>query len=292
MQARRFARPAAMLLAIVLALVAAGAITLLALSRRAGADLAVEYVQQKLPIEQALDTLAAAPLTEAQIAHLPALLQRYLKRAGALGKPPVRAVRVEYDGTMFQKPDGPGFPGPSEQLDVLQPPRRLFFMTSRMFGLPVAVLHDYNGSQASMQVRVASLLDVASVTGAELARIETVTFLNDLCFFAPSALAGPGFEWREIDARRLAVTYSLGGHRVQAELVFSDEGDLVNFFSDDRGLVQSDGRFKPMRWSTPMGNHREFDGRRVPTTGEAIWHPEGGSPFVYGRFTLRSYQSL
>jgi hypothetical protein len=288
-----------MLLTIVVALVVVGAITLLALSRREGADLGAEYARRKLSIEQGLGQTigpgpgagASAPLTEAGIAHLPALVQRWLHRSGAVGKPPVRAVRVEYDATMFQKPGGPGLPGPSEQLDVLQPPRRLFFMASRRVGLPVAVLHDYAGSRASMRVRIASLVDVANVTSEELARIETVTFLNDLCFFAPSALAGPGFTWREIDAHRLGVTYELGSQRVRAELVFSDEGDLVDFVSDDRGLAQGDGSFEPMRWSTPMGKLRSFDGRRVPTTGEAIWHPEDASPFVYGRFTVRGYHA-
>jgi hypothetical protein len=33
--------------------------------------------------------------------------------------------------------------GLAHQIDVLDPPRRLFFMTTRMKGLPVAVLHDY-----------------------------------------------------------------------------------------------------------------------------------------------------
>jgi hypothetical protein len=64
-------------------------------------------------------------------------------------------------------------------------------------------------------------------------------------------------------------------------------GDLVDFISDDRGELQRDGKLVIRRWSTPMREIREFDGRRVPTRGEAIWYrPEG--PFVYGRMVLRS----
>jgi hypothetical protein len=41
-----------------------------------------------------------------------------------------------------------------------------------------------------------------------------------------------------------------------------------------------------MKWSTPIGNYQEIDGRKVPFSGATIWHyPEGD--FTYGRFTLK-----
>ena len=126
-----------------------------------------------------------------------------------------------------------------------------------------------------------------NLRGTELARTETVTLLNDLCFFAPSSLLGPQFEWRAIDDSHTEVIFTNGPHTVRATLVFDGMGDLVDFISDDRGELQRDGKLVIRRWSTPMREIREFDGRRLPTGGEAIWHrPEG--PFVYGHMLLRS----
>jgi len=148
------------------------------------------------------------------------------------------------------------------------------------------VLHDYEGTRASMTVRVASLFDVVDVHGAALACTETVTLLNDLCFFAPSWLADPRLAWQPVDGQHADVTFTQGPHRVSARLEFNAAGELVNFISDDRGALQKDGSLRLLRWSTPMREYREFDGRRVATQGEAVFHyPEGD--FVYGRFVLK-----
>ena len=175
--------------------------------------------------------------------------------------------------------------GPAHQIDVIVPPRRLFFMQTRMYGLPVAVLHDYDGDKASMQVRLARLFDVVNLSGPELSKAETVTILNDLAAYAPSALAGPQFRWKAIDGMQAAVTFQNGPHTVGATLIFNSEGDLVDFHSPDRAELQNDGTLKILPWSTPLSDYREFQGRRAAAKGEAVYHRPDG-PFVYGRFAV------
>jgi hypothetical protein len=176
--------------------------------------------------------------------------------------------------------------GLAHQIDVVDPPRRLFFMTTRMYGLPVAVLHDYTPEHAGMRARAARLFNVVDRWGADFARIESVTFLNDLSVFAPSALARPGFAWTPVDDRSAQVSYTVGPNTVTATLVFDEAGDLVDFASDDRADISAGGEAVRMRWTTPLSDFREIGGRRVPGRGEAIWHrPEG--PFTYGTFAIR-----
>jgi hypothetical protein len=139
-----------------------------------------------------------------------------------------------------------------------------------------------------MVVRIASLINVVDIHSDELARTETVTLLNDLAFFAPAWLIDPRLESQHVDDRQADVTFTNGPHKIKASLWFNEAGDLVNFTSDDRGALQEDGRFKYVRWSTPMRTYREINGQRVAIEGEAIWHyPEG--EFIYGRMKLRSY---
>lgn len=264
------------------ALAAAGA-AIAALALRPGANLASEFEARLADLRPAPE---GAPLIESDVAHLPDPVQRYIRRAGALGKPPVTMVHVIFDATLYNAPGAPGMSGPAHQIDMLDPPRRLFFMTTWMKGLPVAVLHDYRPEAASMRARAARLADVVSVSGPDLARTETVTFLNDLCVFAPSALARPEFEWTPIDDTHAGVTFTVGAHTVSATLIFDAEGDLVDFVSEDRGELQPDGSLRVQRWTTPLSAHRDFDGRRLPSHGEAIWHrPEGA--FIYGTFNVR-----
>jgi hypothetical protein len=205
---------------------------------RRGPNLAVEY-QRQLQSEIASDASRAWPLvTEESIAHLPAPVQRYLRMSGSIGKPRVANVHLTFDMEMFQKPGQAGMPGPAEQYDRFDPPKRLFFMQTRMYGLPVAVLHDYEGTKASMRVRLASLFNVVDLSGREdLARTETVTLLNDLCFSAPSWLTDDRLTWRAIDDRGAEVAFTNGPHTIRATLVFNAANELVDFVSEDRGAL-------------------------------------------------------
>ena len=270
---------------VLLALLGVAAAGLAVLRLRRGPGLGAELTRRRTEL---LRAPAAAPplLTEALIAPLPAPVQRYLRVCGWLGRPLPSSVQVDFDATMFSAPGAAGMRGPAVQIDRFDLPRRLFFMRTRRAGLPVAVLHDYRGAQASMQVRLASLFDVVFLQGDTLARAETVTLLNDLCLFAPAWLVDARLSWTAQDGHRCRVAYTQGPHRVAAELVFNDAGELVNFHSDDRGALQKDGSLRLLRWSTPVRDYREFDGRRVATQGDAVYaYPEGD--FVYGRFALR-----
>jgi hypothetical protein len=264
----------------VLALAGAG---VAALAFRPGSNLAAEYERRLAELSPGPE---GAPLTEADIVHLPDPVQRWLRRSGALGQPPVTMVHTVFDATLRDGPDSPGMSGLAHQIDVLDPPRRLFFMTTWMNGLPVAVLHDYTPEWAGMRVRAARLFNVVDTWGTDFARIESVTFLNDLCVFAPSALVAPAFVWTSVDDRSAQVSYSVGPHTVTATLFFDEAGDLVDFASDDRADISAENGPQRMPWTTPLSDFREIDGRRVPGRGEAIWHRRGG-PFTYGEFVIR-----
>ncbi len=257
-------------------------VIVLFLTLRPGADLERVFNDRRAVLLAGLPPPAPA-LTEGDIAHLPAPVQTWIRRSGALGKPPVRAVETRFEAELFQGPGQPGMPGPAVQIDVVDPPARLFFMTARMKGLPVKVLHEYGGDTASMQVRIARLADAVRIGGPDFARTETVTFLNDLCVYAPSALVGPAFTWHPVSDKEAGVTYTRGGTVVRAVLTFDAAGDLVDFASDDRGALQADGSLKMMRWTTPLSDYKKFGGRRAASKGAAIWH-EAEGPFTYGTF--------
>ncbi|NWG13723.1 MAG: hypothetical protein HXY20_09330 [Acidobacteria bacterium] len=79
--------------------------------------------------------------------------------------------------------------------------------------------------------------------------------------------------------------FTHAGNTISALLSFNEAGELTDFLSNDRFLSADGKSFQSYPWSTPARNYREFEGRRVPTHGEGVWHmPEG--EFVYGKFNL------
>lgn len=251
------------------------------LQKRFDLAIASEFVSQPLQPPQ--------PLENADLARLPDPVQRFIRRSGAVGTPKPQNTRVEFDSQMWRKPDARPMAAPVLQYNFFGRPARIFLMKTRMFAVPVRALHVYSREQATFTVRVASMANMVEHSGPEISSAETVTVLNDMCFFAPGTLVDDRLEWQATDDRTCTVTLTNGPHRVSAELHFNDNDELINFVSDDRPASQDDGTFRPLRWSTPFRDYREIDGRHLPTSGDAVYeYPEGD--FTYGRFHLKSIQ--
>jgi hypothetical protein len=226
-------------------------------------------------------------LTEKDIRHLPLPVRKYIEYSGAVGKSKPQNVQITFDAKMVSKPGAAPIKATSEQYNFFGDFTRLFLMKASKLLVPFNALHIYKNQEATFKVRVASLFDIVDVSGDELTTAETVTLLNDMCIFVPGNLSDKRLSWKEIDSLSCAVTIENGKYKVSAILYFNEKGELINFVSDDRSALQDDGTLKKARWSTPVGDYKEIDGRRIPTYGETIWnYPEGD--FTYGTFTLKS----
>jgi hypothetical protein len=107
----------------------------------------------------------AKTLTEDDLSPLPLAVQRYVRASGAVGRPRPQNVRIEFDAVMRRKPGMAGMTARSVQYNFFGQPARLFFMTARMFGLPVGALHVYRLEKATFTVRVASLVNMVDQAG-------------------------------------------------------------------------------------------------------------------------------
>ncbi len=227
-------------------------------------------------------------VTEADLARLPDPVRRYLRRSGVVGQPPVTDFRATWTGRIRGGPDEAWMTFTADQLNVVDPRRRFFFMDARMNGLPVDVLHVFDERGATMRVRLLSVRTMVDAKGADLTAAETVTVFNDLCCYAPGALLTSDINGESIDGHAVTARFTLGPTTVRAELRFDDNGDLVDFIADARGALSSDGRsLTPLRWSTPLRDYRQVGPARVATRAEVRWHPDSGA-WTYGEFELTS----
>ncbi|HXD20401.1 MAG TPA: DUF6544 family protein [Vicinamibacterales bacterium] len=225
-------------------------------------------------------------VTEVDLTRLPAVVQRYLRLSGAVGRPHVHNFRARMHGRIRSGPDARWMPLAAEQYNVVAEPARLFYMTASMLGMPVLGYHRYVGSAASMRVKAAALLPVATAGGAEMTQSETVTLFNDMCVMAPATLIDRSIAWDTIDAHRVRARFSNAGFVIHADLWFSDSGELTNFVSDDRYQGSPDGAtLRRVRWSTPVHGYRSFGAARLAAAGEGRWHEHGGE-YAYIELTI------
>ncbi len=220
-------------------------------------------------------------LTEADIQHLPAPVQRYLRYMQVIGQPKVWNFRVVFKGQMRQKGND-WFEFTSAQYNFIAQPARYFFMKASLNHLPTNGYHAYQDQHALMLIKLLSTFAVIDIEDASLFQAETVTFFNDLCLLAPAALIDPRISWTPIDDRRTQATFVNQGISISAILHINTEGQLIDFESEDRIDISDASK---LRFSTPVNQYGTFNGRPVLEQGDAVWHYADG-PFVYGRFYL------
>jgi hypothetical protein len=231
--------------------------------------------------------ISAALVTEADLAHLPVPVAAYVRQTGALGQPHVQTLRAWFHGRIRGGPTKPWMTFTGEQVNTYgSEPSRLFLMDAELLGLPVEVLHAFEAGAATMRVRALSLFTMVDASGPEMDRAETVTLFNDLCILAPAALVHAPVTWHVVDDHHVRGTYTNGINTIGAELTFNDDHELVDFFSDDRTAVSTDGKtFTPQRWSTPISGYRKLCISRLGTIGEGHWHAPNGE-FAYLEYHL------
>ena len=234
-------------------------------------------------VRQALNCMAPAvpAISDAHLMRLPDAVQRYLRGVGVVGQPRVANFRLRMHGRIRRDIDSRWMPLRAEQYTFVRERKRFLYLTSSMFGVPVQGYHRYADGAASMDIRAAGLIPIVSLTGPEMFQSETVTFLNDMCVFAPAALLDPVLVWEELEDGRVCVRFTNAGVAVHAELFFNKRGELIDFASNDRYQAPTDGtRMTRVRWSTPAGPYRAFGPLRLASGGEARWHMPNGS-FAY-----------
>lgn len=224
-------------------------------------------------------------LRQSDLERLPKCVQRYLQRTNAVGAPLTSTFAVDFGGEMKVKIDGPWLPIKARQFTNVSKRVRLFYIEAKMFGIPLRGLHVYINGTATMKIKLAGLITVADASGPIMDKSETVTFFNDMCLIAPETLIDPTITWAEIDDRTVDAVFSVNSNTITARLFFNDDGDLVNFISDDRSMSADGKTHTQAPWSTPVGQYAVLNGRRLPTYGEASWDLPSG-PTTYARFIV------
>ncbi|GMU63592.1 MAG: hypothetical protein AMXMBFR34_53550 [Myxococcaceae bacterium] len=242
-------------------------------------------VYERAVAEALAETSPQPVLTDADLTSLPPVVQKFLRRVGVVGKPRVQSFRIVWNAKLRQSPDSPWMEAPTEQVNTVTPVRRLFLMRASLFGVPFVALHRYLGTEATMEVEAAELVTVADARGETMSRSETVTVLNDFCLAAPAVLVDPRFSFFDATEREVTVTFTNGPHSVSARLFFNEDGDLVNFRSEDRFKSADGTKYENFPWSTPVPGYVTMRGLRLPSGGAAVWHEPSGD-WTYGEFEL------
>ena len=228
-------------------------------------------------------------INESDLSHLPRIVSKYLKNTGWIGKNKLFNVRIVFEGRMRSKPGDSWMNFTSVQYNFFDIPTRIFLMKASKMGIPATGLHIYKDKQATMVIKIASLFKVVDAKGPEMNQGETLMVFNDMCCMAPGTLIEKNIQWEVLDPLTVRAKFTNEDLSVTSDLFFNENGDLVNFISNDK-YESTDGKtYRNFPWSTPVKEYKVIDGIKIPSFALTIFHkPEGD--FCYGEFKLKEIE--
>jgi len=230
----------------------------------------------------------------AEIAALPAPVQRFFQRALVDGQAMVTTVNVRHAGTFNVGTDLERWkPFTSTQRVITRRPG--FDWDARIRVMPgVAVqVHDaYVAGEGRLQAAVLGVVPLVNVQGAgELAQGELMRFLAEAAWYPTALLPSQGVHWEAIDEHRARATLQDGAVAVTLEFVFTGDGMIEWVRAEARGRMVA-GAVVMSPWQGRFWNYVMRDGMRVPLEAEVAWVlPVGTKPYWRGRITQMSYES-
>ncbi|HEY9842166.1 MAG TPA: DUF6544 family protein [Candidatus Obscuribacterales bacterium] len=215
------------------------------------------------------------PVSEADLAALPAPVQKYLRYVGVVGKPRVHNFRVLSHGEIRQAADQAWMPVQARQYGFVCPElSRTYYISSS--GLPMTGRDAYTDGHANMRITLAGIVPIADARGPEMDRSGLVTMLSDMSLYAPATLIDARIRWEPVDALSARAHFSDHDQQISALLRFNARGELIDFVSDDRSKAGDHNSYERIKWSTPVRNYRDYHGLRLASEGEGIWHLKSG----------------
>lgn len=242
-------------------------------------------VQKNLAITENI-TANIDILSQSDIENLPTSIQQYLRYVGAVEKPKIHNFRAIMTGNMKKSIKSNWMKIHCQQYNFFNPKTRFFFIKASLFGIPFDGLHAYSDNNATMKIRILSYFQIVDASGKKMNQSENVTLFNDMCLLAPATLIDKDVEWEIIDQLTTKAKFTHNNITICATLYFNENYELINFISDDRYLSDDGKTYINYRWSTPITGYKDINGRKIPTSAQAIWGlPEGD--FVYAKFNIK-----
>ncbi len=205
-----------------------------------------------------------APVTEAELAALPAPVAAHLRACGVLGRPRTSVARVRHGGRFLASSEIGWRPIAGEYVLTTASPAFLWYGRIHMLPLvPVVARDGVALGRGRMLVKAFGAVPMADVRGPGMDQAGFDRLLAELTLVPTALLPGPHLRWEPVDDLSARASLSAGGLR--ASLVFRrDAATGETVLEMQRG-------------------HQEGD-RIVPRTFRAR---ASGEPLRAGAFTLR-----
>lgn len=206
-------------------------------------------------------------ISEADIQHLPQVLQNYLGSVGLLGKTNSNAIKLNYAGN-FKLNENTDWASLEAVTYVTSEPisRNWIGEIDSPMGKMTGLDYYYNGS-GKLDIRMAPSVPFMFSDGYELSISELIAFLGELVY-NPSACLNEQIQWEEVSEYAVKATLEDAGLSVSGIFYFDNDFLITRFESNDRYFGDTKNQ---LPWIVYVDDYKEFSEIKIPTTFKAVW---------------------
>jgi hypothetical protein len=230
---------------------------------------------------------------EAELAALPAPVQRYFRAVLTPGQPIVTAVTLTQSGIFnLGKTADQWKPFTAKQDFTTARPGFVWNANIAMFpGFPVRVVDAFTGGEGLLRPTLLGLFDMGTIEGkGEIARGELLRYFAESVWFPTTLLPSQGVVWQTVDDTSANATISDGPIAVTMLFRFGDDGLISSIYVAGRATTVGKETVL-MPWECRMSNYQTRNGMRVPLTGEVLYiTPQGEKPYFKGTIDTVDYE--
>lgn len=220
--------------------------------------------------------------TGADIQGLPLPVQRYFRYCGYIGAPKMAYMRASLKAVDFVMSPGKTIRIDYEQFNLVERPERYALISSSLLGIPFEGLDSYKNGEGAMEGRLGKVIPLFDQRGESMDRSCLVTWLAE-CLMAPAAALQDFVTWEPMDETHARAAVSWKGLSAGGVFRFSQEGELLEFTTEDRAAIDMNGKETNARWSARFLAYHRANGLLQPGSIQSVWHYPAGDCIYFNQ---------
>jgi hypothetical protein len=207
--------------------------------------------------------------------ELPEPVQKWLKKAGVIGKKKISTVWLKQHARMKLKPEQTKWlDATAEQFFTVNPPGFIWTVDLKMSPvIKIKGRDKFENGKGQMLIKMHSLFNVVNESGEKIDEGTLQRYLGEIVWF-PSAALHPAIKWEELDENSARATLEVEGTKGSGTFYFDENSDLEKFTA--MRFKGNEPEAERRVWIITVKETKNLNGFRIPVKMESTWMLEDG----------------
>jgi hypothetical protein len=211
----------------------------------------------------------ASIISAEEVSLLPGIIQKWLRKSNAIGRPMPASVHIKQNGFMRTTTESEWMSFDAEQYFTIDPPGFVWNATIHADKIIDIVGCDkYENGKGNMLIKAVSLIPLGNSSGKEIDQGSMIRYMAEIIWF-PYAAVSDYLDWEEIDSTHARVTMRYNDITASGIYTFNKDGLPIGFEAQRYG--EFNGKFSKEIWSVATTSYRDFESIPIGTASEVTW---------------------